>query len=59
MEPEELMPKGPDRYFQPGCACSASFVRQMPPPAEAIHMRQFVGTQLGEMAMATVRPPAS
>src|SRR5512132_1322665 len=54
-----LIPNEPERYFQVGSDTRASSVRHTPPPAGVAHRRQFRGTQMGEIASAVVRPPAS
>ena len=61
IEPIELIPKLPDRYSHFGCGAMAFIVRQTPPPAGVIHMRQrWLGMpQFGSIARSVVRPPAS
>src|SRR5581483_2521994 len=67
IEPTALISNGVDRYLHWGWDCSALSVRQMPPPAAAIHILQPAfspdlspppAPQLFAMASAVVRPPA-
>src|SRR5919109_2391390 len=53
--PIELISNEPLRYFQEGSSASAFSVRQIPPPAGPIHMRQCPGWQFGARAMASMR----
>ena len=61
IEPIELIPKLPDRYSHLGFGSNAFFVRQTPPPAGVIHMRQCAPgrPQFGSIARSVVRPPAA
>jgi hypothetical protein len=55
IEPIELISNEPLRYVHDGSAASAFPVRQIPPPAGPIHMRQCPGRQSGAIAMSSIR----
>src|SRR5262245_51598913 len=54
IEPIALMSNAPLWNSQFGWPVSAFFVRQMPPPAGATHMRQFPGWQVGAIATSLI-----
>src|SRR6266487_2039576 len=56
--PIELISNEPLRYVHDGWSASAFFVRQTPPPAGPIHIRQCPGRQSGAIAIASIRLPA-
>src|SRR6266542_2427656 len=58
IEPIELISNDPLRYCHFVFPASAFFVRQTPPPAGPIHIRQSPAWQLGSIASALIRLPA-
>src|SRR5690242_9239965 len=56
IEPNALVGRSPEGGIHVGWSASASSVRQMPPPAVAIHTRQSPGTHAGSEAIALTRP---